>query len=61
MVLKIKDFLFCYCQSDDVIKKNLIDFGFGGWMADFGEYLPADAVYHDGSDPLKMHNKFPVV
>ena len=27
----------------DVIKTNLIDFGFAGWMADFGEYTPTYA------------------
>ena len=47
--------------SDELIKKNLIDFGFCGWMADFGEYLPVDAVYHDGSDPIQMHNYFTVL
>jgi hypothetical protein len=24
----------------------------GGWMHDFGEYLPFDAVMFDGSDPV---------
>ena len=24
----------------DLIKKNLIDLGLSGWMADFGEYTP---------------------
>jgi len=28
----------------DLIKKNLIDFGFAGWMADFGEYTPMGAT-----------------
>ena len=27
-----------------IIKKNMIEFGLSGWMADFGEYLPVDAV-----------------
>jgi len=43
-----------------VIKKNMIDLGCGGWMADFGEYLPADCVLHDG-DPLEMHNRWPAL
>lgn len=30
----------------------------GGWMHDFGEYLPFDAVLFDGSDPVKYHNKY---
>ena len=27
----------------DLIKKNLIDLGLSGWMADFGEYTPMSA------------------
>jgi len=26
---------------------------------DFGERIPTDVVYHDGSDPVKMHNHLP--
>ncbi|MFP4362912.1 MAG: alpha-glucosidase [Spirochaetia bacterium] len=43
----------------DVIKRNMIDFGLSGWMADFGEYLPVDVKLHDGSSPEIMHNKWP--
>ncbi|WP_139283154.1 alpha-glucosidase [Raineyella antarctica] len=32
--------------------------GTGGWMADFGESLPFDAVLHDG-DPRELHNRWP--
>lgn len=42
-----------------VIKKNMIDFGFSGWMADFGEYLPTDCVLYSGEDPEKAHNTWP--
>jgi alpha-glucosidase len=42
----------------NIIKTNLIDLGFRGWMADFGEYLPADAVCYGGSG-LAMHNRWP--
>lgn len=45
----------------EVIKVNMIDFGFDGWMADFGEYLPTDVVLYDGSDPMIMHNKWPLL
>lgn len=45
-----------YCQ---VIKRELIDLGFSGWMADFGEYLPTDVVLSDGSSPMVMHNAWP--
>ncbi len=34
--------------------------GTGGWMADFGESLPFDAVLHDG-DPRELHNRWPVL
>ena len=44
----------------DVIKTNLIGFGLRGWMADFGEYLPVDAVCH-GGDGWAMHNLWPTL
>ena len=42
-----------------VIKKNMIDFGLAGWMADFGEYLPTDAVLFSGEDAELVHNTWP--
>lgn len=45
----------------ELIKKNLIDIGCVGWMADFGEYLPTDIILSDGSDPMKAHNKWPML
>lgn len=45
----------------DVIKKNLIDFGLDGWMADFGEYLPTDTLLHNGVDAEIMHNAWPTL
>ena len=44
----------------DVIKTNLIGFGLRGWMADFGEYLPTDAVCH-GGDGWALHNLWPTL
>jgi sulfoquinovosidase len=35
------------------------ELGFDGWMADFGEWTPVDAVPSDGSDPFTFHNRFP--
>ncbi len=35
---------------------ELMDMGVDCFKTDFGERIPVDAVYHDGSDPLKMHN-----
>lgn len=45
----------------NVIKVNLIDFGLAGWMADFGEYLPTDAVLYSGESAELLHNKWPAL
>ncbi len=42
----------------DIIKKNMIEYGLSGWMADFGEYLPTDAVCYGGAAE-KLHNRWP--
>ena len=36
----------------------LLKMGVDAFKTDFGERIPTDAVYHDGSDPLKMHNYY---
>lgn len=42
-----------------IIKDHLIkEARAGGWMHDFGEYMPFDAVLSDGSDPIMYHNKY---
>jgi len=51
----------CAWFEERVIGHELIDEGLSGWMADFGEYLPIDVVLSDGSDPLLMHNAWPVL
>jgi alpha-D-xyloside xylohydrolase len=38
--------------------KKLIDMGVDCFKTDFGERIPTDIVYFDGSDPLKMHNYY---
>jgi alpha-glucosidase len=43
----------------DVIKENLVGGGVSGWMADFGEGLPYDAVLHSGESPRTYHNRYP--
>jgi len=50
---------FAWIKS--VIKREMLGIGMAGWMADFGEYLPADAVLHGGRDPLLAHNEYPVL
>ncbi|WP_080145900.1 alpha-xylosidase [Marinilactibacillus piezotolerans] len=37
---------------------RLMDMGVDSFKTDFGERIPVDAVYHDGSDPEKMHNYY---
>ncbi len=34
--------------------------GSDGWMADFAEWLPTDAVLASGEDALAVHNRYPV-
>ena len=36
----------------------LLDMGVDCFKTDFGERIPTDAVYFDGSDPKKMHNYY---
>ena len=36
--------------------KALIDMGVDAFKTDFGEQIPTEVVYHDGSDPERMHN-----
>ncbi|HPH95316.1 MAG TPA: alpha-glucosidase [Anaerolineaceae bacterium] len=43
-----------------VIAENLIGIGAAGWMADFGEGLPYDAVLADGRSGAVYHNQYPV-
>ena len=51
----------CNWFADKVLGRELLDIGMAGWMADFGEYLPTDVVLADGSDPMEMHNRWPVL
>ena len=48
-----------YKWLKEIIKKNMIDFGLSGWMADFGEYLPTDCVLFSGEDAEYVHNTWP--
>ena len=47
--------------EEEVIGRNLIDFGLSGWMADFGEYLPVDVRLVSGEDGALAHNAWPVL
>ena len=41
-----------------LIKDELIGSGTSGWMADFGEGLPYDAVLFSGADPKAYHDRY---
>lgn len=36
--------------------ERLLDMGVDCFKTDFGERIPTDVVYHNGADPVKMHN-----
>ncbi len=38
--------------------RALVDMGVDCFKTDFGERIPTDVVYADGSDPVKMHNYY---
>ncbi|MDO3410779.1 alpha-xylosidase [Saccharibacillus sp. CPCC 101409] len=38
--------------------EDLVDQGVDCFKTDFGERIPTDIVYYDGSDPVKMHNYY---
>jgi alpha-glucosidase (family GH31 glycosyl hydrolase) len=42
----------------DIIKGELIGNGASGWMADFGEGLPYNAVLFSGADPKRYHDRY---
>ncbi|HKY54273.1 MAG TPA: alpha-xylosidase, partial [Anaerolineales bacterium] len=38
--------------------RELLKMGVDTFKTDFGERIPTDVIYHDGSDPFKMHNYY---
>lgn len=38
--------------------EKLLDMGVDCFKTDFGERIPTEVVYYDGSDPVKMHNYY---
>ncbi|MGW4461274.1 alpha-xylosidase [Micromonospora sp. NPDC004704] len=38
--------------------RGLLDMGVDAFKTDFGERIPTDVVWHDGSDPERMHNYY---
>lgn len=47
--------------EEQVLGRNLLDFGLCGWMADFGEYLPVDVRLASGEEGALAHNAWPVL
>jgi len=50
-----------YNWMKGVIKEQVIGAGAKGWMADFGEELPYDAVLNSGVAASSYHNQYPEV
>ncbi len=45
-----------------IIKTNIIELGFSGWMADYGEWTPTDITIHNKNIPtIDFHNLYPVL
>ena len=42
------------------LSEMVTEYGIDGWMADFGEWTPLDAVFDDGTPGAAAHNLFPV-
>ncbi|MBN9500996.1 MAG: alpha-xylosidase [Armatimonadetes bacterium] len=38
---------------------ELVEMGVDSFKTDFGERIPTDVVYHNGADPVGMHNYYP--
>jgi alpha-glucosidase (family GH31 glycosyl hydrolase) len=38
-----------------------LEYGFDGWMEDFGEQIPDDARFADGTTGFETHNRYPVL
>lgn len=46
--------------ATSVLRREMLDLGMSGWMADFGEYLPVDAVLAQGT-ATDLHNAWPTM
>lgn len=48
--------------KENILKKNLLDIGVDGWMADFGEYIPTDDLILASGRPAALeHNHWPAL
>lgn len=46
---------------DGFLRAQVMDLGFDGWMADFGEWLPTDAELFSGENARDVHNLYPAL
>jgi len=44
-----------------IMKNEMLGIGLSGWMHDYGEYLPTDAVLHSDLSAEEFHNQYPVI
>lgn len=48
--------------KENILKKNMLDIGVDGWMADFGEYIPTDDLILASGRPAALeHNHWPAL
>ncbi len=45
----------------EIIRQIVLELDFDGWMHDFGEDVPADAVFFNDKTGAEMHNIYPVL
>ncbi|KAF8894393.1 alpha-glucosidase [Infundibulicybe gibba] len=59
-ILDITNPIACRWYSDKLVA--LLDLGVDAFKTDFGERIPhASVLFHDGSDPMRMHNSYSVL
>ncbi len=44
--------------TESFLKPAVEEYGVSGWMHDFGEYTPPDAIFHNGKTGDEMHNRY---
>ena len=44
-----------------LLRTLLLEKGYDGWMHDFGEYTPADAVFANGQTGVELRNAYPTL
>jgi sulfoquinovosidase len=47
--------------KEEFIKKNMLDLGIRGWMADYAEDVPEEARFFDGRRGADLHNLYPLL